>query len=107
MCIGTVPGRSSIHCSSVWDAEGRFKVGSKSIVVRYSFKPMLAVLALFLSRSATSVLRHKPVIPGFGVLFHFHLKYRREHGNLKSAYELSDTVQSLLILLRKSSKREL
>ena len=50
------------------DVLGSGRLGAISMSVRYSFKPMLAVLAFFLSRSATSVLRHKPVIPGLGIL---------------------------------------
>jgi hypothetical protein len=57
--VGTVPGRSSIHC---WD-------GPKRRVVRYSFRPMLAVRAFLRKSSATSVLRQMPVIPGLGISF--------------------------------------
>jgi len=69
--LGTVPGRSSLHC---WDGpvDGggtaiRGRDGPMSMLVRYSFKPMLADCALVRSRSATSCLRHKPVIPGLGM----------------------------------------
>ena len=58
-----------------WDGpkyvEVWFTDGAKSIVVRYSFKPIFEVFALSLSSSATSVFRQMPVIPGLGIIFHF------------------------------------
>jgi len=71
--LGTVPGRSS-QCW--WDGPKDgcgpamlVKDCPMRMLVRYAFKPMLVDLALVRSRSATSVLRHRPVILGFGMLF--------------------------------------
>jgi hypothetical protein len=54
----TVPGRSSIHG---WDSPRAAKDGPMRRLVRKSFMPMLASLALERSSSTTSVFRQRPV----------------------------------------------